>query len=479
MAFDVLLTYPKEKVNAFYNMIPLGIAHIASVLEQNDYKVNIIDFNFYKGDFKRDLRKWNPKIVGIGGTTVTRKGSFLTAKSIKEVLPDVPVVYGGVHASFTAEDTLKHIREINYIVKGEDEFTFLFLCNFFTGRNEKPIYDLPGLSYRKENGLIHNKTQRINNLDQLPLPARHLFDKNIYRLKLDFYDIEADFIMTSRGCPNACSFCSASKMFPGGALRRSTPHIQTEIEYILSHKNIRALKLFDSTFTSSKNHVLNFCKMIKPYNLLWECEVRADTVDFELLKIMKDAGCCYIDVGLETTDANLLESINKKITVHQVENVLLWSKKLGIRTKVFFIFGHLKQTYQSCLNDVAYIKKNQQKIDFYATTVGMRIYPGTTLEKKVKEAHLMPKNFSWAKFKPSKWNYLLYEFDDQFILNQKQLDYKKLFKIILLLAVHGNIGSWGYIKYLLLLNLIWLLSNIELFFIHSYHKFKRKAKNCF
>ena len=212
--------------------------------------------------------------------------------------------------------------------------------------------------------------------------------------------------------------------------------------------------------------------MIKPYNLLWECEIRADTVDFELLKIMKNAGCCYIDVGLETTDANLLESINKKITFHQVENVLLWSKNLGIKTKVFFIFGHLKQTYQSCINDVAYIKKNQQKIDFYATTVGMRIYPGTAMEKKVKEAHLMAKNFSWAKFKPSKWNYLLYEFDDQFILNQKQLDYKKLFKIILLLTVHGNIGSLGYIKDLLLLNLIRLLSNIELFFIHSYHKFK-------
>lgn len=124
MNFDVLLTYPKEKVNAFYNMIPLGLANIAGLLEQNNFTIKIVDFNFYKGDFRRDLKKWNPKIIGIGGTTATRKGSFLTAKLTKKVLPDVPIVYGGVHATFTAKDTLKNVAEIDYIVRGEGEFTF-------------------------------------------------------------------------------------------------------------------------------------------------------------------------------------------------------------------------------------------------------------------------------------------------------------------------------------------------------------------
>jgi anaerobic magnesium-protoporphyrin IX monomethyl ester cyclase len=74
---------------------------------------------------------------------------------------------------------------------------------------------------------------------------------------------------------------------------------QKEINYILENKPVKALKIFDSTFTSSREHVLNFCKMIKPYNFLWECEIRADTVDFELLKAMKDSGCYYVDVGLK------------------------------------------------------------------------------------------------------------------------------------------------------------------------------------
>jgi len=258
-------------------------------------------------------------------------------------------------------------------------------------------------------------------------------------------------------------------MFPGGVRCRSAKHIQNEVEYILSHNNLRALKLFDSTFTSSREHVLDFCKMIKPYKLLWECEVRADTVDYELLRIMKNSGCCYIDVGLETTDRNILKKINKRITPKQVENLLDWCKKLNIKTKVFFTFGHLGQTYQSCLNDVYYIKRNQQKIDFFATTVGIRIYPGTILEKRAKESQIISKNFSWANYKSPKWRYLLFEFDDMLILNQKQLDYKKLFRIILLLIFHGNIGSLGYIKELLLLNFMRLCRNLSLrcaYFIH-------------
>jgi len=296
MNFDVLLTYPKEKVNAFYNMIPSGLATIAGLLEQNNFTVKILDFNFYKGDFRRDLLKWHPKIIGIGGTTATRKGSFLTARLTKKVLPDVPVVYGGVHATFTAEDTLNNVSEIDYIVSGEGEFTFLSLCQAMVGKNSTSISNLPGLSYRNAIGFVHNKPARIDNLNTLPLPARHLFD-NKYGLKLDFYGMEADFLMTSRGCPNACNFCAASRMFPGGVRCRSAKHIQNEVEYILSHNNLRALKLFDSTFTSSREHVLDFCKMIKPYKLLWECEVRADTVDYELLRIMKNSGCCYIDVA--------------------------------------------------------------------------------------------------------------------------------------------------------------------------------------
>ncbi|MDO5576176.1 MAG: cobalamin-dependent protein [Fibrobacter sp.] len=110
---DVLLTYPAEKFNIFEYMIPLGLASLGSVLEKNGYSVKIIDFARYRGDFQRDLSKLRPSVVGIGGTTATRKGSFLTARLVKKIFPDIPVVYGGNHASFAAEDTLRHVPYID------------------------------------------------------------------------------------------------------------------------------------------------------------------------------------------------------------------------------------------------------------------------------------------------------------------------------------------------------------------------------
>jgi radical SAM superfamily enzyme YgiQ (UPF0313 family) len=112
---DVLLTYPAERITVFSHMIPLGLASIAAVLEKNNYSVKIVDFTTYRGDFRRNLLTWRPMAVGIGGTTSTRKNSFLTARLTKETLPDTAVVYGGVHATVTAHDTLRNILDIDYI----------------------------------------------------------------------------------------------------------------------------------------------------------------------------------------------------------------------------------------------------------------------------------------------------------------------------------------------------------------------------
>lgn len=443
---DILLTYPSEHVNIFGYMIPLGLASLGAVLELHGYRVKIIDFARYTGDFQRDLYKLKPKIVGIGGTTPTRKGSFLTAKLVKRVFPDTPVVYGGNHASFTAEDTLCNVSQIDYILKGEGEFSFLKLADILTGKTSEPIDSIPGIAYRKSGTVFQNKPQRIQNIDELPIPARHLFGQ-IPLLTLDFYNLEADFIMTSRGCPVCCNFCSASRMFPGGVRYRSSDNIREEIETILSLHPVKALKLFDSTFTSDKEHVEKFCKVIKPFNLLWECEIRADDiVDFQLLKLMKESGCCYIDMGLETTSEALLKKIGKKISISRVEQILQWCKSLDIRSKVFFTFGHAFQTKDEIRNDLLYMREKKEKIDFFATTVGMRVYPGTALETIARREGFMAKNFSWARYRPHFSNLFLFEAGDVYILKQKKLGITFLVKLIVSLLIQRTALSPDYIK---------------------------------
>ncbi|MFC1569045.1 B12-binding domain-containing radical SAM protein [bacterium] len=473
---DVLLTYPKERVNYFHYMIPMGLAYIAGLLEQQGYSVKVLDFNFYHDDFQKDLKQWKPKIVGIGGTTATRKGSFLTARLTREILPDTPIIYGGPHASFTADDTLNHVPEIDYIVRSEGEFPFLHLTEHFTQTREHNISNIAGLSFRNGNKNQHNKIQRIQNLDSLPLPARHLFDGQ-YHISLDFVGVDAEFLMTSRGCTHGCSFCAATKMFPGGIRYRSMNHVQQEIEDILSRKKIGGLKIFDSTFTASKEHVLNFCEMIKPYHLLWECEVRADTVDYELLRQMKEAGCCYIDIGLETANQKLLDQLNKQIRPEQVENVLDWAGQLDIRTKVFFIFGHLNQTIPDCLEDIAYLKTHKEKIDLFSISVGMKVYPGTPLEKQCQKAGIIPPDFSWATYCPPKLNYLLFLFDDMMFVIQKQLNHFHLFGIMVRLFFKGMLSSREYARKLVKLNIKKFLHILYIKLLFTSRRIHRKLKS--
>ncbi len=433
--YDVLLVYPKGYSVAHSNMLPLGLASIAAVLESNGFTVKIVDLNFYGGRFESDLTVWSPKIVGIGGTTPSRKQSFQVANCVKDILPCTIVVYGGNHATFAARDTLENITSIDYVLKGEAEYSFLSLCNKILRNEANEAKSIAGLCYRENGHIVENRSRRINSLDDLPNPARHLFDHD-YIFKLNHFNVDTEVIMTSRGCSANCSFCSASRMFPGGIKSRSMESVKAEIDTILSVKRIKGLKLFDSTFTADREHVLEFCKMIKPYNMLWECEIRADTVDRSLLEIMKESGCCFIDMGIETTNEKLLKKLNKHITVGQAENVLRWCRELGIKTKVFFIFGHPDQTIGDCLNDIRWLRNHRDEIDYFANTLGMKLYPGTSLEKQAREGGFIPADFSWANHKPKWRNLLLLEVGDTLIIENRRISVFKLMYVGLLLNLY-------------------------------------------
>jgi len=250
-------------------------------------------------------------------------------------------------------------------------------------------------------------------------------------------------------------------------------HIQQELEGLLAEKRVDALKLFDSTFTSSPDHVAAFCHMIRPYHLLWECEVRADSLDRHLLGMMKQAGCVYINVGLETACKRVQAKTAKNISTGQVEQCLLWCREVAIKTKVFMIFGHAGQTFDECKQDIAYINTNRGLIDFFATTVGLRVYPGTPLETMLKKNRLMPADFSWATYKAPLTNLLLFEPGNVFILDQPGLNFLRLFLVILLLAKQKTITSGAYILKMLTLNARIYLDRLFSCAIHFQHRMTR------
>jgi len=309
-------------------------------------------------------------LIGVGGTTQTRKGGFLTARLAKEVLPNIPVIYGGPHASFACENTLENVAQIDFILRGEAEFSLLALARHFIPGAETDLLSIPGIALRRDGEVYTKEPERIDDLSVLPMPARDLLDRD-YPMTIDHTDIPADFIVTSRGCPVTCDFCSASRMFPGGTRLRPISSVRRELEWIRRNKpHVAGIKVFDSTFTANREHVIAFSALTKEFGYKWECELRVDTVDFELLQIMRDSGCVFVSIGFESTDNKLLKRVGKRITREQVEQVLLWCKGLSIITKVFFTFGHLEQELMDCLNDLKYLKANRDLFSFFCNNGG-------------------------------------------------------------------------------------------------------------
>lgn len=403
---DLLLIHPTEKgldtgKYAHGQMPPLGLLWIASFVEREGFSVDVMDYQIGAPDIEDYITLEKPKAVGIGGTSHTRFGAFEMARRVKGADPRITVIYGGPHATFTAQDTLSNIPEIDIIVRGEGEATVLELVGAYVhGDGDRDRVDIRGISYRDEDGRIVDNPDRprIIDLDSIPIPARDKVDMSRYSMKMDYLNVPGTSIMTSRGCPVNCSFCSASAMFGRNLTLRSAPGVLDEVEDLLNG-GCRGIKFFDSTLTLRKDHARSICEEFKKRGLAdvpWECEVRVNTVTRELLYEMREAGCYMIDFGVESASPRVLKDMGKGITVEQVEMTLEWAREAGLKTKVFFTYGHINETLSDALVTFDFIKEHRDKIDQTGGGVGIKIYPGTQVERFALENNLLPADFSWS-----------------------------------------------------------------------------------
>jgi anaerobic magnesium-protoporphyrin IX monomethyl ester cyclase len=381
-------------------MPPLGLAMMAAVLERDGYSVGIIDCmveGYTYSDLQDRLKELNPRIVGVTGATMNRFDSFATCQAAKAALPDATVVYGGVHATFTTHDTLENILAIDIVCRGEGEFTVLELVQAVL--EGKELREIAGLSYRHDGQIYHNPDRPfIQNLDELPWPARHLLPIGKYEQKLPFLDVRAALVMSSRGCPVRCSFCSTSVMWGRRSRCRSPQNVVDEIEFLMAEYGVQGVWFFDDTLTLKRAHINGLIDEIQRRGLEfpWYCEVRANTVDYELLKRMREAGCYYISFGVESASPRILKVINKGITLEQVQNLIRWAEDLSMYTKAFFILGLPEETYHEGLQTVQFIKTWEKRLSIFRLSIGLRILPGTDVEKYARDKGYLAQDFSWA-----------------------------------------------------------------------------------
>ncbi len=380
-------------------MPPLGLALLAAILERENIPVQILDASLEQlslNDLANTVKEIDPGIIGITGTTWNRFDSFETARALKKSLPSVPLVYGGAHATFTANDTLANLPEMDIVVRGEGDFTFLDIVkNIYSGKN---IDSVKGVSYRKNGKIIHNvPADVIMDVDALPTPARHLLDIQKYNEQL--FGKKSTSVMTSRGCPMKCVFCSTSKLWGEFYRCRSPKLIGEELENLVNTYGIQATWFFDDTLTLKRSHIEGILSEMKTrkLSLEWYGAIRVNTVDKDLLKAMKDSGCKTVSFGVGNGSQRTLEKIDKGINLNQVQSVIDWCQELNIKTKAFFMLGLPDETMEDAMKTVNLIKEYKDKVETIALAGGTSLLPGTTMTEWATEKGYFPKDFSWVK----------------------------------------------------------------------------------
>ena len=402
----IVLIFPPNIYQTKQSMPPLGIAWLAAVLRENGFKdVVLIDSmaNRYSNeDIISLLKKQRPDLIGISFGTQIRFSAFDLARLAKKNFPGIPIVVGGPHPTLTSQDTLENIPEIDIVVRGEGEISFLNLVK--TIESGGSLAEVKGISFRDKNGkVIHNPPElSIQDLDGLPLPARDLLPMEKYEQTTFLSKKRATSILSSRGCPYYCVFCSVSEQWGHRIRHRSPQNVVDEIEHLLkNHPFLEGIRFFDDVFTMDKNRVIEICHEIlkRKLNFVWECEARANTIDGELVREMRRAGCEFIDLGIESGSDRILKNIKKSITVEQAITAAKIIKKAGIGLKAFFMHGLPGETYEDIKKTVFLSRYLYYNLGAEGTTQGISvIYPGTELERMAKESGTLPKDFSWSKY---------------------------------------------------------------------------------
>ncbi len=331
---------------------PINLAYAAAFAERAGHEVILIDAKAARLTLDAvlsQLREFEPDIMGYYLSTYMFHETLSWIKEIKKAIP-VPVVVGGVNCSLYPEETLSH-SEIDYLVAGHADAALPALLDAVVN-GESPA-GLPGVGCRVDGTVTIGEVEHGPvDFDNFPFPARHLLDNSLY---YSFVSQRKNFtvMMTSLGCPYDCSFCAIVPV-PRGT--RSVDSVIDEIDEVYHRHHVREIDFFDASFATSRRRTVELLERIAQLNLDLEfsCRARIDSLDPELLRLMKRAGCRAIYLGLESSSQQILDDVSKSIDPDRSRKVVTQVKEAGIRPLGFFMLGNPGETLSSALHTILY-----------------------------------------------------------------------------------------------------------------------------
>jgi radical SAM superfamily enzyme YgiQ (UPF0313 family) len=340
MPMTILLAYRAHAGGAsdpYTSLLPVGLCYINALLKREGHSSRVANLSGrgWKG-VEALLKTEKPAILGISQFTHNRMESLRLAALAKGLNPGCFVVLGGPHATSRAREVLLQEPSVDAVVLGEGEETFLELANS-VAEGMRSFAGIRGIAFRSGNEVVFTPSRgRIEDLDSLPLPAAFLDDS----IWVDLHN-QLEFIVTSRGCPFSCRFCSSPSFWGRRVRFRSPRSIVDEIRYIRDRYGLIYFSLRDDTFTLDRERALEFCTLLirERVRILWNCQTRANAVDEEMLMWMKRAGCECIQLGVESGSLKVLRELGKDITPEQVRGAALAARKAGMNLSVYLITG--------------------------------------------------------------------------------------------------------------------------------------------
>jgi len=359
---------------------PLSLGYIGAALKNKGCLVKIIDAaapyaRFTISDIIKESGSFKPDLIAITISTTFVKFAYKLQRALSETFP--LIIAGGPHPTLLPDEVLENGADI--VIKGEGEEIILDILRFMKG--EAKLKDVTGISYKNDRDeIVHNPCRSpIGNLDNIPLPAKDLFKHSDY-VKSSYEFMRYGNIITSRGCPYGCIFCS-SKILGKDFRCRSAENVIKEIRWLQEMYGIDTFFILDDVFTYDKQRVFELCRLFRtlPRPIKWTCISRFDLITEELLEEMKEAGCYSITYGIETGSPETMTLIKKKIDLHKVEDRINTTARIGIRPHVSFMFGFPWEKSEHISSTYLFLKRILSKLT-YVVNGGILIpYPGTAL----------------------------------------------------------------------------------------------------
>lgn len=353
----VLINPPSPWLANDRDIMPLGLLHLASYLKSYG-----VPFEFCDLASKKETEWAFPHgaIYGISACVSHDKVLRSIASELKSMYPESVVVSGGPHSSTLSEHILKTTLT-DIAVIGEGEETLLEIAR------SAPLDKINGIAYKIHNNIVKNPLRpSVKDIDSLPYPQWDLIDVKNYSAIVNYRDtsIKGATLITSRGCPNNCSFCASPFLYERKVRFHGVAYILGMVDELIHTHGFNGLCFVDDVFTLNKKRLLELCNGLKKFNVPWRCLARTDTVDIEMLQAMKDSGCCQVDFGIESGAQKILDAAHKNVAVETQKQAVLMAKSVGISPKICIIVGLPGEDDSTITQTLEFISEVDVKCNF-------------------------------------------------------------------------------------------------------------------